>query len=111
MFKGAGAAYVSQGLCRHLVTMCRQYNDYGSASRDAEEGNLNSLDFDDFTGTREPTSAPDPGDEAKGTLKAIAVYERACLQVSIKVLRDLVAEDTMKAVQVFRRFGSGPLGW
>ncbi|MCJ1387605.1 hypothetical protein MMC18_000448 [Xylographa bjoerkii] len=28
--------------------MCRQYKDYGSAKRDAEECNLNSLDFPEF---------------------------------------------------------------
>ncbi|CAI6331418.1 unnamed protein product [Periconia digitata] len=44
-FDGALAQYFSKSLCRHLATMCRQYNDYGSATRDAAEGNLNSLDF------------------------------------------------------------------
>lgn len=37
--------YLSRSLARHLATMCRQYNDYGSAVRDMDEGNLNSLDF------------------------------------------------------------------
>ncbi|KAL9012655.1 MAG: hypothetical protein Q9173_002594 [Seirophora scorigena] len=47
-FEGAQASYFSRSLCRQLVTMCRQYNDYGSAKRDAEEGNLNSLDVPEF---------------------------------------------------------------
>jgi hypothetical protein len=47
-FAGPRAQYFSQSLCRHLATMCRQYNDYGSATRDAEEGNVNSFDFPDF---------------------------------------------------------------
>jgi hypothetical protein len=47
-FNGTRAQYFSKSLCRHLATMCRQYNDYGSATRDAEEGNLNSLDFPIF---------------------------------------------------------------
>ncbi|KAI4157566.1 MAG: hypothetical protein LQ342_008188 [Letrouitia transgressa] len=47
-FEGTRANYLSKSLCRHLATMCRQYNDYGSAKRDAEECNLNSLDFPEF---------------------------------------------------------------
>ncbi|KAL8749353.1 MAG: hypothetical protein Q9184_006840 [Pyrenodesmia sp. 2 TL-2023] len=47
-FEGAQASYLSRSLCRQLATMCRQYNDYGSAKRDAEECNLNSLDFPEF---------------------------------------------------------------
>lgn len=47
-FTGPRAQYFSKSLCRHLATMCRQYNDYGSATRDAKEGNLNSLDFPGF---------------------------------------------------------------
>lgn len=50
-FEGARANYLSKSLCRHLATMCRQYNDYGSAKRDAEECNLNSLDFPEFRNT------------------------------------------------------------
>lgn len=49
-FEGARAKYFSKSLCGHLATMCRQYNDYGSAKRDAEECNLNSLDFPEFRG-------------------------------------------------------------
>ncbi|KAI1670819.1 hypothetical protein Ptr902_08159 [Pyrenophora tritici-repentis] len=47
-FAGPRAQYFSKSLCRHLATMCRQYNDYGSAMRDAKEGNFNSLDFPGF---------------------------------------------------------------
>lgn len=50
-FAGPRAQYFSNSLCRHLATMCRQYNDYGSATRDAEEGNFNSLDFLSFRDT------------------------------------------------------------
>lgn len=49
-FDSPQAQYISQSLARHLSTMCRQYNDYGSAARDSEEGNLNSLDFPEFSG-------------------------------------------------------------
>ncbi|CAL8579357.1 hypothetical protein XPA_005107 [Xanthoria parietina] len=47
-FEGARASYLSKSLCRQLATMCRQYNDLGSAERDAAECNLNSLDFPEF---------------------------------------------------------------
>ena len=47
-FEGARAKYLSKSLCGYLATMCKQYKDYGSAKRDAEECNLNSLDFPEF---------------------------------------------------------------
>ncbi|KAI4193816.1 MAG: hypothetical protein LQ346_003826 [Caloplaca aetnensis] len=65
-FEGARAGYLSRSLCRHLATMCRQYNDYGSAKRDAEECNLNSLDFPEFQSSksqvdgRSQTNGSDP---------------------------------------------------
>ncbi|KAL9640532.1 MAG: hypothetical protein Q9204_000679 [Flavoplaca sp. TL-2023a] len=54
-FQGARANYLSRRLGRHLATMCRQYNDYGSVERDAEECNLNSLDFPEFQSVPGPT--------------------------------------------------------
>lgn len=44
-FDRCQAQYYSASIARHLATMCRQYNDYGSIARDTEEANLNSLDF------------------------------------------------------------------
>jgi hypothetical protein len=43
-------------MTRHLAVMCRQYNDYGSLVRDAEEGNLNSIDFAEFCGFANPNT-------------------------------------------------------
>ncbi|KAL8897928.1 MAG: hypothetical protein Q9207_006959 [Kuettlingeria erythrocarpa] len=63
-FEGARAGYLSRSLCRHLATMCRQYNDYGSAKRDAEEYNLNSLDFPEFQSS---TSQVDARFETNGS--------------------------------------------
>lgn len=40
--------YIAREFCLHLATLCQQYNDYGSAMRDQEEGNLNSLHFVEF---------------------------------------------------------------
>jgi hypothetical protein len=47
-FEGAQATYVAEAVARRLAAMCRMYNDYGSAARDDEENNLNSLDFVEF---------------------------------------------------------------
>jgi hypothetical protein len=44
----ARAAYLAEDACRHLAALCRMYNDAGSASRDADEGTLNALDFPEF---------------------------------------------------------------
>ena len=97
------ATYLSQSLARHLATMCRQYNDYGSVARDADEGNLNSLDFPDFhehspyalpksqtdASNGEDTKANgdavsahgsrDPMKKAKEQLMEIAEFERECM--------------------------------
>lgn len=45
---GSRQNYLVDALAQHLATMCRQYNDYGSVSRDFSEGTLNSLHFADF---------------------------------------------------------------
>lgn len=47
-FPSAGEKFLAAATCRHLATMCRMYNDLGSAERDRDEGNLNSLDFPEF---------------------------------------------------------------
>lgn len=125
-FRGPQATYLSQSLARHLATMCRQYNDYGSAARDADEGNLNSLDFPGF---REHSPDPIPeiwtdvrngedekanGDaiaahasqdrmkKAKEQLMEIAEFERECMQLAMRRLRQNVdGTNATKALQVF----------
>lgn len=91
-FYGPRQRYLAESLCRHLATMCRQYNDYGSVSRDMMERNLNSVNFPEFweqvgdgkiAGTHN-----DGGDHGKPTDKSLdavksdliwlAEYERAC---------------------------------
>ncbi|CAJ2506594.1 Uu.00g077800.m01.CDS01 [Anthostomella pinea] len=47
-FVGARQHYLASALSRHLASLCRLYNDYGSTARDLEEGNLNSLNFPEF---------------------------------------------------------------
>lgn len=48
LFGGPQPRYFRQAFAAHLATLCRMYNDYGSAARDAEKETLNCLDFGEF---------------------------------------------------------------
>ena len=125
-FSGPQATYLSQSLARHLATMCRQYNDYGSAARDADEGNLNSIDFPDFRehllgalpksrtdmsngedakANEDAVAAygsQDPMKKAKEQLMEIAEFERQCMQLAMRGLKQNVDRtDATKALQVY----------
>ncbi|PWY88421.1 Ent-kaurene synthase, partial [Aspergillus heteromorphus CBS 117.55] len=93
-FAGPRAQYLAQDVCRHLATMCRQYNDYGSIARDREEHNLNSVDFLVINNDTEE------GDE-KTLLLEIAKYERECLELAVKRLQPQVSKSVWKAWEVF----------
>ncbi|KAI6355127.1 hypothetical protein MCOR25_008332 [Pyricularia grisea] len=71
-FPTAEEKYFAGAACRHLASMCRMYNDFGSVSRDVAEGNLNSLDFPEFNST--------VADTKKEAMWELAQFERACLQ-------------------------------
>lgn len=128
VFDGPQAQYISQSLTRHLSAMCRQYNDCGSAMRDAEEGNLNSLHFPEFNRHNRHRSASmqtngtlssqkvhtmngvaDLGHfscqvpaAAKKELMEIAEYERACMQMALQNMRKVVkAPAALKALEVY----------
>ncbi|EHA49536.1 ent-kaurene synthase [Pyricularia oryzae 70-15] len=77
-FQTVEQKYFAAAANRHLATMCRMYNDYGSVSRDAAESNLNSLDFPEFSAC----GAESP----KASLFSLAQYERACLEDSLSRL-------------------------
>ncbi|OJD36443.1 ent-kaurene synthase [Diplodia corticola] len=97
--------YFASDLCRHLATMCRMYNDYGSVRRDRLEGNLNSVDFAEFGAGTGSTSAKaggeqqkqqrdvagddddDDEEEAKKALFGLAEYERECLGTALARLQ------------------------
>ena len=108
--------YLAEDACRHLATLCRQYNDYGSMARDRAEENLNSVNFPEF-GT---DTMADRGDESraldatedrktadenerKEQLMWLAQYERECLEVALGKLRGEVSEAVMNAVDLFVR--------
>ncbi|KAF2798681.1 hypothetical protein K505DRAFT_232734 [Melanomma pulvis-pyrius CBS 109.77] len=93
-FESAQAQYFSSSVSRHLATMCRQYNDYGSIMRDAEENNLNSVDFAEFqAGTYGRESLLWTGGlfSAKQSLMAIAEFERKLMEQSFQALREVVS--------------------
>ncbi|KAL8848314.1 MAG: hypothetical protein Q9221_006668 [Calogaya cf. arnoldii] len=130
-FEGPQAGYLSRSLCRQLATMCRQYNDYGSAERDAAECNLNSLDFPEFQSFPSPagrsckangsgghkasiTTAEKHEHEssddkpqnskragAKEDLMVIAEYERSCMQLTLGKLTAISPPATIQKLQVF----------
>jgi hypothetical protein len=123
-FDNVRSKYLSRSVMGHLAAMCRQYNDYGSAMRDRDEDNLNSMDFVDF---REPqpydghdavtggdvsngavvsgangTSPRYPTQVMKDQLMEIAEFERSCMQLAWHNLAQVTtSEATMKRVGVF----------
>ncbi|CAJ2513955.1 Uu.00g020740.m01.CDS01 [Anthostomella pinea] len=87
----ARTAYLSEDLCRHLASLCRMYNDYGSLARDAEERNLNSVNFPEFhsvpalTRGKEVIDAQSAETKAKSELLWIAEYERRGLETALEL--------------------------
>ena len=111
--------YLAQDMCRHLATMCRQYNDYGSVARDRAERNLNSLNFPEFdrgvgdhgaTKSREraireihrdPEFRLSDDDEKKKELLWLAEYERQCLSLAMKNLEEILPGNTVEDLRLF----------
>ena len=111
--------YLAQDMCRHLATMCRQYNDYGSVARDRAESNLNSLDFPEFdkgVGGRRATKSRENAigdnyedtefrisddDEKKQELMWLAEYERECLDLAVKKLEKILPSRIVGELRLF----------
>ncbi|KAI0882025.1 Copalyl diphosphate synthase [Annulohypoxylon maeteangense] len=85
-FATAGEKYLAADVCRHLATMCRMYNDYGSVLRDEAEGNLNSVNFPDFEAKN--IRPEQKIQQKKDALFKIAEYERSCLETAFKRLQE-----------------------
>ena len=115
-FSSLRQRYLAEDTCTHLATLCRQYNDYGSVTRDRAEKNLNSVNFPEFgAGTKvhreDESHALDATDdektadenEKKQQLMWLAQYERECLEMALGKLRGEVAETVMNAVDLFVR--------
>jgi len=99
VFTTAKQKYLAQSACRHLATMCRQYNDYGSVRRDSEERNLNSVNFPEY-GSIDVLSASEE-ERIKAELLWLAEYERECLEATLKRLRGEVEEKVMDVLRFF----------
>ena len=97
--------YLYRDLCRHLATMCRQYNDYGSVARDRAEKNLNSLDFPEFryreTGELETTSDEASEIQRKKYLMWLAEYERSCMNGAFQRLEKESSSYSMHSITTF----------
>lgn len=101
--------YFGRAMAVHLATMCRQYNDYGSHERDALEGNLNSLDFAEFTNSLSVSASTvsagwDSDDQDKRTKQAlaeIAECERACMQQWLTFLSAELGARTSAKIKAF----------
>ena len=110
-FSGALARYLAQDVCRHLATMCRQYNDYGSIARDCSENNLNSVNFPEFheeekshcyaNGHTHSGKSTKSEGEICHKLFQIANYERECLNLALQRLKGEIIQPTWKALEVF----------
>ena len=95
--------YALEDACRHLATMCRQYNDLGSVARDQEEKNLNSVNFPEFDveGTNATATLEERTNRKKRDLLAIAEYERRCLDRVIAELEPSLDARVMEKLRLF----------
>ncbi|KAI0874258.1 hypothetical protein GGS24DRAFT_516816 [Hypoxylon argillaceum] len=91
LFGRSRTAYIAEDLCRHLSSLCRMYNDYGSLQRGIREWNLNSINFPEFAPLflpRDGTAhvADDNGSSrAKAELLCLAGYERRGVEMALDV--------------------------
>ncbi|KAL7917301.1 Ent-kaurene synthase [Trichoderma austrokoningii] len=100
--------YLAREMCLHLATLCRQYNDYGSAMRDYAEGNLNSLHFFEFASGHEQSRSFQPAvadeaalEKAKGLLMEVAGLERVLMEVCWGALSSSLDEGVRAKLKVF----------
>ena len=96
-FSTSKEKYLGQAACRHLATLCRMYNDFGSLARDRLEQNLNSLNFPDF----HEANKLDSEDVLKASLFDLAAYERKCLEMTLNELETLTDERVMRFMRTF----------
>ncbi|KAI1355960.1 hypothetical protein F5Y01DRAFT_268144 [Xylaria sp. FL0043] len=98
LFGRSQTAYVAEDLCRHLSSLCRMYNDYGSLQRDANEKNLNSINFPEFSSLGSNRTGYDDLPRAKSELLWIAEYERRGVETSLNVLGKELTDDNQQHV-------------
>ncbi|KAF2864749.1 hypothetical protein BDV95DRAFT_508760 [Massariosphaeria phaeospora] len=95
--------YALEDACRHLATMCRQYNDFGSVVRDHDEKNLNSVNFPEFDlgAPQQGASAEEVVEKRKRDLLAIAQYERRGLNRAVGELEDCLDAKVLEKLRLF----------
>ncbi|KAI0911118.1 hypothetical protein F4823DRAFT_587509 [Ustulina deusta] len=84
-FPSTQEKYYAAAACQHLAAMCRMYNDHGSAVRDYDEANVNSVDFPEF-GPRVTDSGNNELARKKEALFEVAQYERSCIEEAFRRL-------------------------
>ncbi|KAJ2985774.1 hypothetical protein NUW58_g5353 [Xylaria curta] len=95
VFTTPKVAYLAEEFCRHLASMVRMYNDYGSVKRDRIETNLNSVDFPEFSESKSEMS----------DLMWIAEYERRAVESALEQLRvELEAKGQNEVAMALRLF-------
>lgn len=77
--------YYTAAACQHLAAMCRMYNDRGSAVRDRDEANVNSINFRDLE-LDENISPNEAIPIKQDTLFEIAQYEYAWIEEAFRRL-------------------------
>ncbi|KAM0195926.1 hypothetical protein ACHAPC_000416 [Botrytis cinerea] len=96
----ARTTYLAEDACRHLASLCRMYNDYGSLARDAEERSLNSVGFPEFWDRGGKVAFV--SDDVKSELLWVAEYERRGLDTAMTLLeRELGPGDLINALRMF----------
>lgn len=104
ILSSARTIYLAEDVCRHLASICRIYNDLGSAARDADEGAVNSLNFPEFffRASRNNLTIAKQDITAKEDLLWVAEYERQGLNVAMEQLeRELGDGDFLRALRIF----------
>ncbi|OTA68818.1 Ent-kaurene synthase [Hypoxylon sp. EC38] len=106
VYATAASSYVAEDMVRHLASLCRMYNDYGSISRDSDEGNLNSINFPEFhldlRGMESIGGSEAAVGNAKDKLMLIAEYERHGLNIAMAELEAQLGKGKLfDAVKLF----------
>ncbi|RYP09462.1 hypothetical protein DL764_001287 [Monosporascus ibericus] len=102
VLRSARTAYLAEDACRHLASLCRMYNDFGSLGRDTDECSLNSVNFPEFFHVVERTAAPITHSNAKTELMWIAEYERRGLETAMELLEhELGSNEVVGALRLF----------
>ncbi|KAI1390886.1 Ent-kaurene synthase [Hypoxylon trugodes] len=83
--------YYGYSAGQHLAAMCRMYNDHGSAIRDRDELNVNSIDFPEFE-LHDPALGNNDIVTRQASLFEIAQYERSCIEYAFERLANHSAD-------------------